>query len=186
MNGMRRIDWEVSTLDRLSLAARRLRGLLVAQRHRLQLLGELLLLLVEIDYVDEILAQLTPPLGIGDSAFFDVAQIDDVVEFFSAPAQLLGQFEHHELNQRRTADGLLHPQLAALHAPGQIDFAFARQQRNRAHFAQVHAYRVVGIDRFLDLLLRVEKIRFLSRFGIKELGIFVEGNAKRFVTFVRN
>ena len=87
---MRRIDCEVSTLARWSLPLSRFRRLFVAERHRFQLFAELLLLLVEIDYIGEILAQLSPPLGVGDSAFFDIAQIDDVVEFLDAPAQLLG------------------------------------------------------------------------------------------------
>src|SRR5947208_10640561 len=26
-----------------------------------------------------------------------------------------------------------------------LDFAFSREQRNRAHFAQVHAHRIVGL-----------------------------------------
>ena len=40
---------------------------------------------------------------------------------------LLGQIDDHPLNQGGTADRLLHPQLAALHPAGQIDFSFARQ-----------------------------------------------------------
>ena len=40
---------------------------------------------------------------------------------------------------------LAHRGLAALDALGQLNFAFARQQRNGAHLAQVHAHRIVGL-----------------------------------------
>ena len=62
-----------------------------------------------------------------------------------------------------------HGVLAALDAPRDFDFAFAREQRNRAHLAQVHADRIVDllaesrgkfeIDQlfagFFDLLLEI-------------------------------
>ena len=44
----------------------------------------------------------------------------------------------------RAGDGLEYAQLAALDALGDFYFALAGEQRNRAHFAQVHAHRVVG------------------------------------------
>src|SRR5438045_7302192 len=73
-------------------------GLLVAQGHRLELFHELLLLLVQNDYVSEILTQLAPTLGIGDSSFFHIAQIDDVVEPLCATAQLHGQIQHNPMH----------------------------------------------------------------------------------------
>ncbi len=47
---------------------------------------------------------------------------------------------------------LCHPQLAPLHPASQIDFAFASEQRNSAHLAQVHAYQIVGVNRLFGLL----------------------------------
>ncbi len=158
-------------------------GLLVAQGHGFQLVAQLQLLLVENHHIGEVLAQLSPTLGVGYCAFFHVAQVDDVVQPFDAAAQLIGQLEHHQLNQCRAGDRLLHPQLAPFHAPGQIHFALPRQERNCPHLTEIHAHRVVSIDRFLDLLLGMKKISLLSRFGIKELGIFLKRNAKGFVTF---
>ena len=83
--------------------------------------------------------------------------------------ELLGDFEDSELHQRGAADRLLHAELAAFHAAGKIDFAFAGQQRNRAHFAQIHAYRVVGVNRFFLLLGRMKKIGFARASGSKNL-----------------
>ena len=44
----------------------------------------------------------------------------------------------------RARQRLQHAQLAALDALGDFNFAFAREQRNRAHLAQIHADRIVG------------------------------------------
>ena len=46
---------------------------------------------------------------------------------------------------RRARDRLDDGELAALDALGDLDFAFAREQRDRAHLAQVHADGVVGL-----------------------------------------
>ena len=53
------------------------------------------------------------------------------------------------------ADGLLRPPLAALHAARQVQFSFAREQWHGAHLAQVHPYRVVGVNRLFYRRLRV-------------------------------
>ena len=47
---------------------------------------------------------------------------------------------------------------------------------------KINPNRIVRIDRFFNLLLRVKEVRFLSRFGIKKLGIFLKRNAKGFMT----
>jgi hypothetical protein len=59
------------------------------------------------------------------------------------------------LNQCGAADGLPHPQLAALHAARQVHFSFTYEQRHGAHFAQVHPYQVVAVNRLSYRLLRV-------------------------------
>jgi len=48
----------------------------------------------------------------------------------------------------RGRDGLHHGLQAAFDALGDFDFAFARQQLDRAHFAHVHAHRVGGAAEF--------------------------------------
>ena len=59
--------------------------------------------------------------------------------------QSFGQRQNFADDQRRAGERLAHRGLPALDAFRQLDFAFTRQQRHRAHFAQVHAYRIVGL-----------------------------------------
>ncbi len=70
-----------------------------------------------------------------DHDFFDIAHA--ALEVFA---------QRHDLanHNRRTRNGLEHAHLPALNALGDFDFALAREQRNRAHFAQIHAHRVIG------------------------------------------
>ena len=82
-----------------------------------------------------------------------------------------------QLHQRGTADRLLHAQLAALHLPGEVDFAFAGQQRNGAHLAQIYAHGVIGIDRLLNNLRGVQ-VFFLYVLGMEKISILVERNGE--------
>ena len=62
------------------------------------------------------------------------------------PAQRLGQRQDLADHQRRSGDSALRTaRLAALDALGELDFAFAGEQRNGAHLAQIHAHRIVGL-----------------------------------------
>ena len=54
-----------------------------------------------------------------------------------------------------------------------IDFAFAGQQRNGTHFAQIHAYRVVRVDGLFHRR-RVQEIGLMGGLRIEELGFFFE------------
>ena len=57
-----------------------------------------------------------------------------------------------------------------------IYFAFARQQRNCAHFTQIHAYRVVGVDGLFHRR-RMQEIGLVACLGVEELGIFLKVEA---------
>ena len=70
--------------------------------------------------------------------------------------------------------------LPALHAASQIDFAFASEQRNGTHLAQIHAYRIVGVNRLFGLLGR--ELLFLDLLRMEEIGFFVEWKSEGFVT----
>ena len=148
-------------------------------RHGLELVGDLLQLAVHQDQIREQFQQIGALFQIRGSAFFDVSHVHDVVDFVGALFQLLGQFHHYLLHQRRAADGLLHAQLTALHAPRQIHFAFAGQQRNRSHFTQIHAYRIVGVD---GLFHRrgMQEIGLVACLRIEKLGIFLKVEAQGF------
>ena len=135
--------------------------------------SQLLQFLLQNADVGELLGGFGADLHVGRSAFFHIAQIGHAFQFDGALFQLLGEFDNHPLHQGGAADRLLHPQLAALHAARQIDFAFARQQRNGAHFAQIHAHRIVGVDGLFHRR-RVQKIGFVRSFRIEELGFVLE------------
>jgi tripartite-type tricarboxylate transporter receptor subunit TctC len=57
--------------------------------------------------------------------------------------------------------------------PRQIDFSFAGKQRHGTHLAQIHAYRVIRVDGFLDGLNRRE-LFFLDVFRVEIIWLIVE------------
>ncbi len=74
-----------------------------------------------------------------------VIKDDDFFDRARALAQILRHRDQFLNHHRRARDGLHHRQQPALDALGDGYFALARQQGHRAHFAQVHAHRVVGL-----------------------------------------
>jgi hypothetical protein len=64
-------------------------------------------------------------------AFLDIAQVGDDFPAPRRPFSTARTARRPLLNQRRPADGLLHPQLAPLHAAGQIHFALSVSRERR-------------------------------------------------------
>ena len=129
----------------------------------------------------ERLANIGAALEIGRRSFFDF-HTTDVDQVFGSSSWgffevLFRYLNDGELDERRTANRLLHAQLPAFHAASEFDFAFAGKQRDRTHFAQVYANGIVGVDRLFDLLLGLKEIRF--GFGIEKLRLFVEVDRNR-------
>ena len=86
-------------------------------------------------------------LGLGFDFFFGkffVVELNDFLDRARAIAQIFADLQKFLQDQRSARDRFQHEQLAALDALGDGYFAFAREQRNGAHFAQVHANGVVG------------------------------------------
>src|SRR5947209_19731849 len=109
----------------VELGAKALARLLVGHRGGFDFLFELLQFLVQQDDIGELFGGIGPRLQVGGSALFDIAQIGNVFQLDNAFAELLGNFEDYALYQGGTANGLLHPQLTAFHAAGQVDFTLA-------------------------------------------------------------
>ncbi len=65
-----------------------------------------------------------------------------------AAANLVGHLQNFGNGRGRFADRCHHVVEAALDALGNLDFAFAREQFDRSHFAHVHAHRVGGAAKF--------------------------------------
>src|SRR5206468_5980024 len=70
-------------------------------------------------------------------------------------------------NQRRSREGVEHGSLAPLDALGDFDLALAREQRNGAHFAQIHANGVVGLISAGGGQLEIEQILGFFQLGVE-------------------
>ncbi len=73
------------------------------------------------------------------------SKITDFFDVAHAALQVFAQGHDLADHDGRTGDGLEHAHLPALDALGDLHLALAREQRNGAHLAQVHAHRVVGL-----------------------------------------
>src|SRR5262245_18837322 len=122
---------------------------LLSRRRPLRRFGELLFeFLVRgarlADGVD-LLLHLARPLGdalVGNLLVVEDHQLQDGA---LAGVQLIAELDHFLGDERRARDRLYYRQLPALDPPRDLDLALARQERHRAHLAQVHADRIVGL-----------------------------------------
>ena len=98
----------------------------------------------------------------------------------TAALQVLAQLNDFADDQRRTGKRFAHRPLTALVALGEFDFALAREQRNGAHLAQVHADRIVGfVANILGQFQVAEIVRFVfgGFFEVELLGFFEDFDA---------
>ena len=125
-------------------------------------------------------------LGLVRDLFFGqlfVVEYDDFLDRAAALAQVVADGDEFLDDDRRTSDGLHHDELAALDALGDGDFAFAREQRNGAHFAQVHANGIVGFferaGSQVKFALALVTVAFFGAFAFAGIGGHFDG-ARRF------
>jgi hypothetical protein len=74
--------------------------------------------------------------------------VDQFVDAHFVARDLAGGFQHFGDGGRAGRNGHDHVLEAILDALGDFDFAFAREQFDRAHLAHVHAHRVGGAAEF--------------------------------------
>ena len=74
-----------------------------------------------------------------------IVEDHDFLDGANAALQVFAHGEDLADHDRRTRQRLQHAKLAALNALGDLDLAFAREQRNRSHLAQIHADGIVGL-----------------------------------------
>ena len=120
-------------------------GALLRARDSLELRRQLHRLQIELGDLVDLLERF---LGLRFDFLFGelfVVELDDFLDGAGAVAQVLADLQELLQDQRRARDRFQHQQLAALDALGDGHFAFARQQRNGAHLAQVHAHGVVRL-----------------------------------------
>ena len=106
-----------------------------------QLLGLLVMLVELVDLAGDVFQAIEQHL------FGDLVLVEEH-HFLDGTDAALEVFAHGDDladDDRRTRQRLEHAQLAALDALGDFHFAFAGEQRNGAHLAQVHANGVVGL-----------------------------------------
>src|SRR5690348_1075243 len=84
---------------------------------------------------------------VGDFFFGElfIVELDNFLDGAHALAQVVADGNQFLDDNRGARDRAHHHKLPALDALGDSDFALARQQRDGAHLAQVHAYRIVGL-----------------------------------------
>src|SRR6185437_6178054 len=97
--------------------------------------------------------------------FFDIA--DAAFEVFAEGDDLAN-------DDGRSRDGLHDAKLAALDALGDLDFALAGEQRNGAHLAEVHAYRVVGLFKRPGSKVKLDIIGLFTSLGLIFVAISAE------------
>ena len=141
----------------LALLARRR-----AARRLLELLVELLVVLARLaDRVDLLLHLLA---ALDDALVGDLLVVEDheLADRALAGVELIAEFDHLLRDERRARDRLDHGELAALDAPRDLDLALAREQRDGAHLAQVHAH---GVVRLVERAGREVELELLGAFA---------------------
>src|SRR6185312_2275824 len=124
------------------------------------LVAQLVLAVQAAHLVDELDDAVGVPLLVELGVFLvDVA--DDLLDADLGLLELVAELEDLLDGDRRVEHDLQHAPLAFLDALGDLDLAFAREQRDRAHLAQVHAHRVVGL-----------RIALVVLFGLFLLALF--------------
>jgi len=140
---------------------------------------------VERDQLRQVVAHFITSLVVGRTFVLQVSQVDESVQFLGFPLDQVGDFDGPQLDQGRAANSLLHPQLAALHATGKVNFALASQQWYGTHFAQVYANGVVGINRFLDGRCVSEIFAVMHFLRVKKAAFLVKRKSERLMTLAQ-
>jgi hypothetical protein len=102
----------------------------------------------------------------------------DIARRNRAAAHLLGQVQDLLDHQRRARERFHHRILAAFDAPRDFRLAFARQQRDGAHLAQIRAYRIVDLLSGRRTQIQIQQIFGFPQLLVEfEFGIFQELDA---------
>ena len=106
-------------------------------------------------------------LGLVGDFFFGklfIVELDDFLDRAGAFAEIVANGNELLNDDGRASDGFHHDELAALDALGDGNFAFAGEQRNGAHFAEVHANGIIGFFERAGGQVEIGAARF---FGVR-------------------
>ena len=112
--------------------------------------------------------------GLGVGAGIGRFEVDDVAQEDLALVELVAPDDDGLEGERALAQAGDHRLAAGLDALGDGDFALARQQLHRAHFAQIHAHGIVGaLGRLLGLGLGRHLLLDFDQLAALALGLLV-------------
>src|SRR5258708_5326988 len=129
---------------------------------------------------------------VSDFFFIERDQFFDGADAF---LQVVTQSKNFPDDNRRARERFEHAQLAALNSLGDFHFAFACEQRDSAHFAQVHAHRIIGFFERAALQVKFYVFAFFNFFeflfgrqafaGIQDVNALRANRGKQIVKIVR-
>ena len=112
--------------------------------------------------------------GLGVGAGIGRFEVDDVAQEDLALVELVAPDDDGLEGERALAQAGDHRFAAGLDALGDRDLALAREQLHRAHFAQIHAHRIVGaLGRLLGLGLGRDLLLDFDQLAALALGLLV-------------
>ena len=112
--------------------------------------------------------------GLGVGAGIGRFQVDDVAQEDLALVELVAPDDDGLEGERALAQAGDHRLAAGLDALGDRDLALARKQLHRAHFAQIHAHRIIrALGRLLGLGLGRDLLLDLDQLAALALGLLV-------------
>src|SRR5581483_5652673 len=98
-------------------------------------------------------------------AFFVALFLDDLAHADLVLGQFLAQIQHVGERERARQYFVDDPLFAVFDLLGDFDFAFAAEERDRAHLAQIHAHRIAGLADEIPVHVAVDFLLFLFLLG---------------------
>src|SRR5262249_40222812 len=127
-----------------------------------------------------------PRHGLGVGPGIGRFEVDDVAQEHLSLVELVTPNNDGLEGERALAQAGDHRFAASLDALGDGDLALARQQLHRAHFAQIHAHRIIrALGRLLGLGLGRDLLLDLGQFAALAPGLFVGLLARLLALFAR-
>ena len=91
----------------------------------------------------------------------------------------LGRSTRTELREAPPAGGRF--KLKRQHAARQVNFALTRQQRNRTHLAQIHAYRIIRVNGFFYVLSCMKVVAIMHFFRMEKVCFLIKWKTQRLI-----